>query len=219
MDAGIEGLAILAAAFTGGMRVVYGVDAWRGEERPFWQVWGRKSMYFGTGVWLLLLGTAWFTAILAGFTTVGRSQAVRMADLLALYGLLTVIDLKQKIVPDRILICYLIGQLLMTLGIAPMSLVHLPVVLGIGCLILVVLMGFSRLTGGRIGMGDAKLLGVTAMTAGAMYTMQIACVGLFLSFLFSIGCLLFRRLSVKTELPFVPFLAAGMVVHLIYYFG
>ena len=71
----------------------------------------------------------------------------------------------------------------------------------------------SWLLKGRFGMGDAKLLGVTAMTAGWMYSLQVLFTAMALAFLAGVWLLLFRKMSAKTEMPFVPFLAAGMAVH------
>ena len=75
---------------------------------------------------------------------------------------------------------------------------------------------FAWFSKGKMGMGDAKLLGITAMTAGCKYTMQILSIALMLSFFYSLYLLGFWKKCIRTEFPFVPFLTVGMAVHLIF---
>ena len=63
-------------------------------------------------------------------------------------------------------------------------------------------------------MGDGKLFGVTAMAAGWSYALWLLAAGLVISFFAGIWLLIFRKKSAKTEMPFVPFLTAAMVVQL-----
>ncbi len=64
-------------------------------------------------------------------------------------------------------------------------------------------------------MGDVKLLALSAAATGVGYMMQIVFFGLLCAFVCSICLLALHRGSRKTELPFVPFLMCGMVIHLI----
>lgn len=141
-----------------------------------------------------------------------RFLVIRFLILAMTYLILAVVDGKKRIVPDRILLCYLFSQILLAAASADIfSMVQMAAEGGVFLGIFVVLYFISR---GRIGLGDVKLLGVTAMTAGWSYTVQILVYGLMLSFFYSVWLLLFRRLSGKTEIPFVPFLAAGMAVQM-----
>lgn len=198
---------LLAISVLGGMKSTYGIELWKDRERPFSQIWTEKWMYKLAGCWLIFYVLVW---LLFEKSII----AVRTADLLGTYGILAVIDGKCRIVPDWILICYFAGQML--LG----ALCNLPVDLLQTCLMGIgfgiICMIFAWFSKGKMGMGDAKLLGITAMTAGCKYTMQILSIALMLSFFYSLYLLGFWKKCIRTEFPFVPFLAVGMAVHLIF---
>lgn len=214
-------IGILALVFTaalGGMRITYGVDIWKGTERPFYRVWNGKNVYLGSVIWFVMLTGIWV------FSSWGKAgiwpenqylQAVRFGDLLATYGLLALVDAKQRIVPDRILACFFLGQML--LGGASMAPGALLLCLAGGFVFTCLMISFAWLSKGKLGMGDAKLLGVTAMTAGSLYTVQLIFVSLLISFFYGLWLLLVKRAGTKSEFPFVPCLALGMVINTIYF--
>ena len=196
---------LLMEAMLGGMRVTYGIDAWLGKRRSFWQVWTAKILYWSAGVWLLICVGLWLMAE-------GSLDVIRFADLTFTYVLLALVDGRNRIVPDCILVCFLAGQLLIgSACVLPDDLLRCVLE---GAIFAALILFFAWVSRGRIGMGDAKLLGVTAMTAGWTYTVQMIFLGLALSFAYSIWLLLFRRLSMETEFPFVPFLAMGIAIHM-----
>ena len=53
------------------------------------------------------------------------------------------------------------------------------------------------------------------MTAGWGYTLQLLFFAMGLSLVYGIGLLLVWRKDVRTEFPFVPFLAAGMAIQMV----
>lgn len=168
--------------------------------------WMKNGFWKQIAGWALGYALVWLVS--------GRQMAVvRLADLLVSYGLLAVIDGKRRAVPDSILVFFFLGQLL--LGAITMPPVVLFRIFASGFLFALAVFLFAFFSGERIGMGDAKLLGVTAMIAGWNYVMQLFCVSILLSFVYSILLLLFCRKSKKTEFPFVPFLTGGMLLHFI----
>lgn len=218
MNGGISILALMFTAMLGGMRITYGIDIWKGIEKPFYRVWNGRNVYLGSGIWLAVLTGIWFFSSLgtAGIWPENQYlQAVRFGDLLATYGLLALVDAKQRIVPDRILVCFFLGQML--LGGASMAPGTLLSYLAGGTAFMGLMISFAWLSKGKLGMGDAKLLGVTAMTAGILYTVQLIFVSLLISFFYGLWLLLVKRASAKSEFPFVPCLALGMVINTIYF--
>ena len=197
-------LTLFAVSLLGGMKTAYGMELWKQDEPSFWKIWSKKPMYLWAGVWLSACILVW---ICSGWSV----TAVRLLDLFVTYGILAAIDGKRKIVPDEILFCYLAGQML--LGALLMDPIQLFQVCLTGVIFLAVLLAVSWLSRGKMGMGDAKLLGVTAMTAGWNYTFQVLVLAMALSLVYSLFLLLICRKSVKTEFPFVPFLTAGMAVY------
>lgn len=137
-------------------------------------------------------------------------MTIRLTDLLLTYGILAVVDLRWKIVPDSILLSYFAGQLILGARfMTPEGLLYQIVTGGIFLLLALFLAWFSK---GRMGMGDARLLGVTAMTAGWRFVFQTLIAAVFLSFLYSLWQIVIHKKSMQTEFPFVPFLAAAMVI-------
>lgn len=79
----------------------------------------------------------------------------------------------------------------------------------------VTLLVLSKLTGGRIGAGDAVLLIVTGIYLGFEQNMQLFFSGLLLSGIWALGVLVLKKKSRKDSMPFIPFLLAaymGMLV-------
>lgn len=201
-----EILTLAAVSILGGMKAAWIVSLWKGRERSCCQVWCEKQTAVLSFVCLLLYGLVWFGS--------GKNLTMfQSADLLYTYVILAVIDGKRRIVPDEILFCYFAGQMLM--GALGMPLEILGKTFLSGILFAGALFAFVWITGKKMGMGDVKLLGVTAMTAGWGYTLQLLFLAMGLSLVYGIGLLLIWRKDVRTEFPFVPFLAAGMVIQII----
>lgn len=218
MNTGLGIMALIFTAVLGGMRIAYGVDIWNGTDRPFYRVWNGKCVYLGSCFWLIMLAGIW---ILSSYGQEGIClenrylQPVRFADLLATYVLLAFIDGKRRIVSERVLVCTFLGQMLLG-GACEAPGILLPRLIA-GAFFAGMVVSFAWLAKGKFGMGDAKLLGITAMTAGVWYTIQLVCGGLMVSFLYGLWLLLFRRRNVKSEFPFVPFLTLVMVINTIYF--
>lgn len=194
---------VLAAVLTG-MKTAYGKEWFSDSEQPFYRVWLNRSLYPWSMIWIAVYLAIWYCF--------GRSaQTVRVADLIVSYLILAIVDAKRKIVPDPILVCFFCSQMILgTVTMIPSEIWHF---FWTGCIFSAAVFVLTAISGGRAGTGDALLLAVTAVTAGWGYTMQILMVGLFLSFLFGIMLMLLRKASIKTEIPFVPFLAAGILIH------
>ncbi|NBI71578.1 prepilin peptidase [Clostridiaceae bacterium] len=202
------------------------MDAWK------WAVFAVCGSLAAMRIWLagkafsgkttsflpLFLERRFYAALLAGAAagiaagSLGMSiYALRYADLVFSYLLLAVVDGKRREVPDEILLCLLSSQMLY--GATGMPVWELRHIFTGGAVFSACLAGAAFLSGGRMGWGDVKLLAVTAVTAGWAYTVTIAGLGLFASFFYSLWLLAFRGTGRKAEFPFVPFLAAGMVVY------
>lgn len=198
--------AILFTAALMGMRVEYARGCMEEPGIPVSRVWAEKRTWFAALGWIVIFFGCF---ILSGWNL----TIIRMLDLLVCYLLLAAIDWKWRVVPEYLLICLLAGQLL--LGAAaelPMAL--LGTFLSGGIFFLVLLM-LARVLKNGLGLGDVKLLGVTAMVAGWTYAVVIFGLALVLSLVFGIWLLVVKGKSVKTEVPFVPFLALAMLVHIV----
>lgn len=84
-----------------------------------------------------------------------------------------------------------------------------------GVVVYVVCMLLTVISREGFGLGDAKLLGMTAVFTGGAYVLQIAFWGLICAFICSIFILAYHKGNRKTELPFVPFLTLGIFLHIV----
>lgn len=194
---------LCAVSVLGGIKSICGIKLWNGKEVSISEVWSEKKLYLLSGAWLVLYSILWFGS--------GRSPTIiRLADLLFTYVILAVVDGKRRIVPELILLCYFAGQMLLGALTAPIE--ELLRTLLTGGIFAAAIRLFAGLSGQRMGIGDARLLGVTAMTAGWGSAFQILILAVVVSFVYSIWLLAIRKKSMRTEFPFVPFLAAGAAV-------
>lgn len=222
----LEWMVLLALSILGALKSEAAVYWWTGQEAElrFWNSLAKehedterkKLFWMSRRFFKQIIG--WLTGYVV-FWLLSEKQmiTVRFFDLFASYLILSAVDGKRRVVPDSILAFFLMGQLLC--GAVSMPLSAGLEMLASGVLFLLAAILFANLSGGQIGMGDAKLLGITAMIAGWSYVVQIFGISILLSFLYSIFLLVIYRKSKKTEFPFVPFLTGGMLVHFLLLFG
>ncbi len=76
----------------------------------------------------------------------------------------------------------------------------------------IVIVILSKITAGRIGMGDGLLLCITGLGLGFWCNLELFGLALFLAAILSILLLILRRVNRKQSIPFVPFLFAGYLI-------
>lgn len=81
-----------------------------------------------------------------------------------------------------------------------------------GLLIGLTIMLISKLTAGKIGMGDGILLCVTGLGLGFWANMELFGIALCLAAALSILLMILRLLDHKKSIPFIPFLFAGYLI-------
>lgn len=196
----------MAVSLLSGIKSFCGVRFWKENEYKVSELWTEKRLYIQSGLWMLFYFSIWFAA--------GRDMnAVRLASLVTTYGILAWIDEKRRIVPDLLLGCFLTEQMLMgAMVMRPETMLKL-LLSGVGFTMAAA--GVAWFSRGKIGMGDIRLLGVTAMIAGWGYVLQILFYAMLLSFFYSLYLITVKKKTVETEFPFVPFLAAGLAVHML----
>ena len=84
-----------------------------------------------------------------------------------------------------------------------------PVAMLLGAVPGACMMLFSKGTGGVIGMGDGAVICVAGILSGALGILMVILLGGFLAAMVSAFLLVLRRVRLKQEIPFLPFVAAG----------
>ncbi|MCR5775603.1 MAG: prepilin peptidase [Lachnospiraceae bacterium] len=78
-----------------------------------------------------------------------------------------------------------------------------------------VFIGLSKISDEKIGMGDALTILVMGLYLGGYNAAFVVLYAMILTSAVSVFMLMFRLGSKKTELPFLPFLLAGYLLHII----
>lgn len=167
---------------------------------------------------LLLSGTFLIAGSMEVFLAYQRYQWITWLKISFLFLLLIIcsyIDLKKRIIPNKVLITALPVKLIISLiefFVLPetfLSMIILSLigaVLGVGLLFIV-----SLIAKGGLGMGDVKLFGAIGLMIGfyGMYnTLFYAAV--FIT-VFVIGGLILKKMNRKSHIPFGPFVFAGYI--------
>lgn len=136
-------------------------------------------------------------------------SAVLLCLLWAMAALITVIDLKvHKIPNEAVLIVAVLGIIfqLSCFGILGLFYAFLSMIaVMVLCITLVEMMGFQS-----FGAGDVKLAGAMGLSLGYPHILQGLISMSILLILFCLIGMLFKKLTLKSMLPFAPFMMAGM---------
>jgi leader peptidase (prepilin peptidase)/N-methyltransferase len=153
-------------------------------------------------------------AVLAGAALVRlglSAQGVLAAGLLAVLGVLAVIDLEFRLLPNRILGPAAVGVVALQAGLFPGRLVGCLVAAAAAVLLLLLMTVFQR---GAMGMGDIKLAGLLGLGLGGNVLLALL-VGSLASVPVAL-LILVRGTSLRgATVPFGPFLAFGAAVTLL----
>ena len=148
----------------------------------------------------------------AALVRIGATPAgILAAAVLAVLGVLAVIDLEWRILPNRIVLPAIAGVLAWQLAFFPGSFVEV-LLAAIGAAVFLLLPSLFRR--GAMGMGDVKVAALLGAALGAPVAMALA-VGSLAAWPVAL-VLVLRRASVRgATIPFGPFLALGGAVMLL----
>lgn len=130
-------------------------------------------------------------------------------------GFLGIIDFKYKLVMNVLLLLFIIIQLLFYVIEFDKSVFVMNLIYGVTAFL--ILSTVERLFKDKFGMGDVKLLAVTAFSTGIGGMINILFVAMFAAFAVSIILMIARKITLKGELPFVPFIFVGTIIESISY--
>lgn len=199
-------LLLIIEAVLNGMKLTMAWNAWKGQRVSFAGIWTERLLYMLSVVMAVMNLLIWYGSGC-------NLYVMSYMDILLTYLLLAAVDIRHQIIPNKVLACFTMTQLFYAVWRLPVAELGIRLVTGI--LVLFFLGTVSCLSKGKIGLGDAKLLGITAVFTGIGYLLQMVFFGMVIAFLYSIFLLVTRKATVKSEFPFVPFLAMGMLVELI----
>ena len=145
-------------------------------------------------------------------------KTIRYLLLIGVLFLIAWIDQHEKKIPNRLRLFLLWGRIFLLLlewlvfpsmGLSLLISSALGMLLGGGLFLLA-----HFIARGGIGMGDVKLFGVIGCYAGAGTIMPLIFLTIMISAVYSIVLLLLKKIKLKEELPFAPFVLIGTILTL-----
>lgn len=169
---------------------------------------------------LILVALAAEIALAAEFTffSYGILKSIRYLLLTGVLFLIAWIDQHEKKIPNRLLLFLLGGRAFLLLlewvlfpgmGLSLLISSALGMLLGGGLFLLA-----HFISRGGVGMGDVKLFGVIGCYAGAGVIMPLVFLTVMVSAVYSIVMLLLKKIKLKEEIPFAPFVLIGTILTL-----
>lgn len=161
------------------------------------------------------IASALITAFVYAITAIlsnDNLDIIGTIDLLAVCVLVSFTDIKHRHIPNVVILLLLVSQLTILAchsGVDGFLNV-------IWCIVvLVIAMLISILSKGQMGMGDVKLLSIICLTIGIAGLFWVFITALALSFLCGMYLMLSKKMSIKTEMPFAPFITLSLLINII----
>ncbi len=138
---------------------------------------------------------------------------------ICLLTVIVVYDTRHKIIPDAMVYTFILLSFIRALYLGSLFLYG-------GIIFFAVFGLFWLLSKGRLmGFGDAKLAAGIGFTLGAIQALSAIVISFWIGAVISVGLLIYQRmtskskhgLSMKSEIPFAPFLVLGMLVVFVYH--
>lgn len=178
-----------------------------------WEIYDRRLLVYLTAGLILVFWPGAYLMQLFGYhmLKIGRYWVIQYALLL-----LALLDFRKRIIPNRVLLVLLgIRTVLLVMDCvcfpevwSELVISSLMGLLGGGLIFFVA--GLIARKG--IGMGDVKLIAVLGYYLGFQVLMSDMVVSLCLTVLGGIWNLVLRKATMRSEMPFAPFVAAGTII-------
>lgn len=153
----------------------------------------------------------YFNIILAGMVI----SKINITSYIVVFAILitaSIIDIKERRIPDNLIIAGVVVGLTLTLYNTEHGLMD--GLMG-GMTAGLVLLLIFYITKGGLGLGDVKLFGCIGVYLGLESTVSAMLIAAFLSGLFSLVLICINRDNKKREIPFAPFIMAGTLAAII----
>lgn len=163
---------------------------------------------------LTLIGTF----ILLSVNQYSLLDKMSLTFLITLIALIGIIDFKTKIIPNELLIIGLCFRILLYGYSAFFTTINMRAlivdnVLAATACALVFFIGHIIKKGA--GMGDVKMFFIIGLYLGLMNTFSALFYTVFIMFIYSIFCLVTKKMNIRDELPMAPFAFIGLLTMII----
>ncbi len=138
---------------------------------------------------------------------------IQLADMLITLLIVSVVDIKLRIVPNFIVICLAASQAVAAFTYAMTYISLLNAIITI--VIFLLFMLISKLSKEQIGMGDVKLLAVVNLFYGLSFVIYSMLFGMIAVLIYSVPMMIAKKMNLKSQIPFVPFYTIGAALYVI----
>lgn len=138
---------------------------------------------------------------------------LQIIDIILTIAMIAVIDVKRRVIPNRMLVYLVLSQLALVVCTedATLSLVNI----GISAVVFLLLVLLSKMSKEQIGMGDVKFLTCINLIFGLAFVVYSLLLSLLVMLLFIIPRLIMKKSNLKSELPFAPFYGIGLIIYVL----
>ena len=160
----------------------------------------------------VLNGTVWSLSVLFAEN---YWSAILISFLFTTAVLVAVIDIQIRIIPNElVMVMIALGIVFQTVQFSFMAILTSLLCMAAMVILFTAVAGFIGMD--KVGAGDVKLAGAMGLALGypSIVTALIVMSAVFL--VYSVGGLMLRKLTLKSMLPFAPFMMSGMVFALAY---
>lgn len=132
-----------------------------------------------------------------------------------LLGICCIWDVREKKIPQNLTNTFFI----ISTGIFLMCYMQEWKTVFLGVLLGISIIGFSKISGGSIGLGDGKIICISGILLGFKQSLAMLLCALLLAAVWSAVLFAVKKGNRKSSLPFIPFLSAGYLITLWNEFG
>ena len=152
---------------------------------------------------------------LSGLLAESLLTAILTSILFTLAQLITIIDIRIRIIPNELLLVLIVtGTVFQATQFSLLA-----VITSLLCMVAMIIL-FTAVAGfvgmDKVGAGDVKLAGAMGIALGYPNTLTAVIIMSAVFLIFSLGGILLHRLTLKSMLPFAPFMMTGMVFTLVF---
>ncbi len=171
-----------------------------------------KEIFKKTSGWFYSLG---YFLIIVGlhFVLSVSYEYFLLIDLFVSLSIISIIDIKFRIVPNSINFSTLLTQLIIRFVLLHGQIDILNLIFSSAIFLFLVIV--SRCTNEQFGMGDIKLLAIMMIVYGLTFMLHTMLISMLLVILVTVPFIICRKISIKSSVPFIPFYSIGVLGYII----
>lgn len=171
-----------------------------------------KKVFKKINGWLYSLGYVLVIFILHSLLDLSY-EYILLFDLFISMIIVSIVDIKYRIVPNVLNLTILLTQLIIRFVILQSQVDILNLVFS--SVVFLFLVIISRCTNEQFGMGDIKFLAIMMIIYGLTFMLYTMLIAMLLVIIVAVPLIICKKISIKTSVPFIPFYSVGVLGYII----